>query len=302
MSRIRKIILDNPTLNICACRLFYLIPAVLRNKRDYKKMFGEKLDFDNTETFAAEMIKRMSGSTYRDDLYIYTDKYLVREYIAQKLGEEYLVPLIGVYDSPKEIKWNELKDGTLLKTNNGSRFNIEYDSDNRKSYYRFLLKNWLKLDYSKFAGEMQYKRIEPKIIAEENIAKNKQKLREYSCYVFNNKVDFVFYHDGSGVKSELYKNKEKVDFTFNKHCKEAEAELSDFDEVIRCAEKVSKPFGFVRADFMVYEHRIYFSELTFSPRAGMAIFNPERFNYLYGEKLKNSPIIIKETPKNEKNY
>ena len=261
-------------------------------------MFGDRLDIKNTKTFSAEIIKRMYGIVYKEELYIYADKYLVRDYIAKCIGENYLVPLVGVYNCPREIPWDELEDGVFLKTNNGSRFNVQYNSKTNKSYYRWLLWNWLRIDYSKFAGESQYKKIKPKIIVEMNVAENAKKLEEYNCYVFNGNTEFVYYHNSEGVKTELYRNKEKVDFVFNKHCKDAEISDVDFFKVIACAEKVSELFGFVRADFFVHEHKVYFNELTFSPRAGMAAFVPDCFNFKYGEMLKRYPIInIKESSK-----
>ena len=297
--RLRKGVLDNPVLNIAFCRLMYLFPPQKRNAKSYKKLFYKNLDYQNTDTFAAELIKRMSGSAYRDRLYQYADKYLVREYVSSAAGKDLLVPLIGVYDKVSDIPWDKLSDGVIIKANNGSRFNIVYDSSGNKLYYKWLLNRWLRLDYSFFAGEMQYSRIVPKILIEKNIALGYSLLEEYSCYAFGGKTEFVYYYNSNKEKTELTRSMEKTEFSFNRHSGNTSVNKDDFFRVIDYADMLAEPFGFVRVDFMVSGHRIYFCELTFSPRAGMAAFSPDRYNSIFCEKLKATDIINKKITADE---
>ena len=302
LRKLRILFLDNALLNIFVCKIYYIIPYKLRNRIAYKELFGEKLDFNDRKTFSAELIYRMRSAEYLNDLPYYADKYAVREYVEKNIGKEYLIPLIGAYDKAKDILWDDIPLGSYLKTNNGSRFNLVYETQKKHLFYKIILQQYLTIDYSNFAGEIQYKRIKPKIIIEQNITQEGFVKQEYKCFDFNNKVEFVYLHNDLKQKCIVDSNGNIANFScLRKKCDLIPIDKSIFNNVIELAEKLSAPFGFVRADFISCGNKIYFSELTFSPYAGLSKFHPDEYNYIYGEKLKETNIINKTILDTRKN-
>lgn len=294
LRKLRTIFLGNALLNIFVCKIYCVISYKLRNRIAYRELFGEKLDLNDRKTFSAELIYRMRSDEYLNDLPYYVDKYTVREYVEKNIGKEYLIPLIGVYDKTKDISWDNIPLGSYLKTNNGSRFNLVYKTPEKHLFYEFILQQYLTIDYSHFAGEVQYKRIDPKIIIEQNITQEEFVKLEYKCFVFNNKVEFIHLNNDLKQKCIVDSNGNIANFSYiKKNCDLIKIDKSIFNNVIKLAEKLSAPFGFVRADFISCGNKIYFSELTFSPYAGLSKFHPDEYNYIFGEKLKETNIINK---------
>lgn len=140
----------------------------------YEKRTNQKFDLENPKTFndKIQWMKIYDSTPLKTKL---TNKYLVREWVKEKIGEKYLVKLLGVWDSFNDINFDLLPNKFILKANHGCAMNIVVKnksnlniSDARKEF-----NNWMNKNFAFHTYEFQYLNIKPKIIAEENIYKIK---------------------------------------------------------------------------------------------------------------------------------
>lgn len=225
---------------------------------------------------------------------ICADKYRVKEYIAKEIGEEYVVKLYGVYDDADEIDFSKLPDKFALKVNDSTGYNIVVKDKNKLNIdkTRCQLNNWLQpwrncYNSSFYLG---YKDVEPKIVAEEylDIANNS---KEYKIFCFNGKADFVLIeldYFGKKPKRAFYdRDFVETDFKIGTMPKVSlDKKPENFDKMIELADKLSKPFPFVRADFYDVAGKIYFGELTFYSGGGFSKIYPKEWDKKLGDKLK----------------
>ena len=208
------------------------------------------------------------------------DKYLVREFIKEEIGEMYLPNLIGVYDSVDEINYSLLPEKFVLKINNGSDKNIICRDKSLLNINKTnkLLKKLFKEDYYKYTKEPQYKNIKKKIICEEYLEDSKGALVEYDLHCFSGKVDIIEVHTDRNTE---YKE-DYFDANWNRIHTSGKAKNSNInlerpkflEKLIELAEKLSEDLEYVRVDFNILDERLYFSELTFTPANGTDRFNP----------------------------
>ncbi len=222
------------------------------------------------------------------------DKYRVKDYIAQTIGEEYVVKLYGVYDDADAINFNELPDKFALKVNDNTGFNIIVKDKKKLNIptTRCRLNNWVQpwknCYYASFY--LGYKNVEPKIIAEEYLDIDHNS-KEYKIFCFNGKADFALIeldYFGKEPKRAFYdKNFNEMPFKIGKMPKVSlENKPANFDKMIELAEKLAKPFPFVRVDFYDINGKIYFGELTFYSGGGYSYITPIEWDKKLGDKLK----------------
>lgn len=208
------------------------------------------------------------------------DKYLVREFIKEEIGEKYLPNLIAVYDSVDEIDYNLLPKKFVLKINDGSDKNIICRNKaelNIKKINR-LLKKLFEEDYYKYTKEPQYKNIKKKILCEEYLEDKNGLLVEYDLHCFSGKVFIIEVHTDryTEYKEDFFDINWNIVYTRGKTKNSLfELERPEFlGELIQIAEKLSEELEYVRVDFNAVDDRLYFSELTFTPANGTDRFNP----------------------------
>jgi len=234
------------------------------NKKDIK-YFGEKIQY-----------LKLYGNLekYTD----YADKYKVREYVTEKIGEEYLIPLLGVYNKPEEIDYSILPDKFVLKTNHGCGYNIIVEDKEKININKTnkKLSKWLKEDFSKIRKEYQYKNIDRKIICEKFISDKNSELLDYKFFCFDGKPKFV------SVKTKEWEsffdmNWKNLELYVLLNSKTNEKKISrpeNFEKMIKLATKLSSEFQFVRVDLYNIDGKIYFGELTFTHASGRKAFRP----------------------------
>ena len=157
-------------------------------KLRYKASTGEDLNLDNPKTFNEKIqwLKLYDSTPLKTRL---ADKYLVRDWIKEKIGEEYLVPLIGVWDKFDDIDFDALPKQFALKCNHSSGMNIIVTDKSKMNFAETKEKfdKWLKTNYAFVGGlELHYKNIPPKIIAEKYL-KSDGGLIDYRFYCMNGK-------------------------------------------------------------------------------------------------------------------
>lgn len=262
--------------------------------RLYQNMFGKPLDLKKPRDIN-EKLQYLKLYTYKNNSVITqcSDKYRIREYIHKKGMEKLLPKLYGVYDKPSQIEWDKLPDSFMIKCNHGSGYNIL--CSDKKEIHRdeieHKLKKWLKEDYWKEYGELQYKYIKKKIIIEEYLGKN---IYTYKFYCFNGKPK-VCYISSNGENGEYDKYIDYFDMQWNRlgitlkghdnYPGEIECPKR-LEEMIRTAEKLSEEFPFVRVDLYNINGNIYISELTFIPTGGFMSLEPSKTSEEWGGWLK----------------
>ena len=257
------------------------VPAAI--EFEFFRLFKRFIDYKNPKTFSEKIIIKKSSEEFKK-LAEYADKWKVREYVNSVIGEIYEIPLNAVYDSPDEIDYESIEEGAVMKLNHGSGFNLIYHKKNKKDVQKKIRK-WFFTDFSKYRNEKQYCDIPRKILIEKNIVPNGEVLWEYSFFTFHGIVEFTQIRDNAGHRFEVGRNYEQLPFHLYSYVTEILPKIPEYDQMVSLAEKLASLFEFVRVDFFVVNHKIYFAELTFSPNTGLKKFNPEPYNYLFGEKI-----------------
>lgn len=238
----------------------------------------KKLNLKNPETFN-EKIMWLKLNKYTDNELITScvDKYEVRKYIKESESEEILNDLISVYNTPEEIDFDKLPNQFVLKCNHGAGYNIICKDKSKIDFEKIksILNKWLKEDYWALYSEMQYKNVKRKIICEKYLESNRyQSLEDYKVYCFNGKPKFIMVCIGrnTGKTKYYFLDKNWKIMKINKLGLETPENFKInkpkcIDEMFSYAEKLSKPFKFVRVDFYDCNDKVIFGELTFTPSA-----------------------------------
>lgn len=244
-------------------------------KKWYQKKLGKPLNLENPQTFNEKIqwLKLYDSTPIKTRL---ADKYLVREYIKEKIGEEYLVPLLGVWNSFDEIDFNKLPDKFVLKCNHGSAMNavITNKSSIDKKKLKKKFDEWMRENFGFVKGlQLHYNDIPHKIIAEEYITP----LDDYKFYCYGGKCQHIL-HKYERDKKAVYCNFDReLNCLPLSHKSTTEKIIlpENFDKTLLLAEKLAKDFAFVRVDFYLSQKQIYFSELTFTPSSGANTYTDE---------------------------
>lgn len=294
-NRVQKIIyaLKNPRL----VALHFLSDKFWRKMDDesflkfqYKAWTKKTLHLNPPKTFN----EKIQWLKLYDRKLVYTklvDKYEVRKVIQEKLGEEYLVPLLGVWEKSDEIDFSKLPEQFVLKPTHTSG-NVYICRDKSKideNKIRNMLDQWLKREYFWGNREWPYKNIKPRLIAEEMIDSN---IVDYKFYCFNGEPKMLYLSQGledhsTASISFFDMNLKKLPFgrsDYRPFTTEVE-KPKNFDEMVRIATKLSKGFSFVRIDLYSVKNKVYFSEYTLHPCAGYMPFDPEEYDLKLGEML-----------------
>lgn len=249
----------------------------------YFRVFKKPLNEKEPKTYAERLIVAMRSQEF-EKLAPYVDKWAVREYVHNKIGKEYELPLLAVYESPDQVQYELIPEGAYIKLNHGSGYNIAYHAE-QKEQIQNQVENWYHADFSKIHGEVQYRRIPRKILVEADISCTQGITWEYSFFCFHGRTEFVQIYNKEHQRFEVSRDYEPLPFHLYSTVTPIEPKKEKFDQMRMLAEKLAAPFTFVRVDFLVTDKKIYFSELTFSPGAGLRRFTPDEYNYIFGRKL-----------------
>ena len=264
-------------------------------KRMFKLTMGYKLDLDNPKTYN-EKLQWLKLNYHNPECVVAVDKYLSKQYVADKIGEQYVVPLYGVWDSFDEIDFDSLPEQFVLKTTHDCGGVVVCKGKNsfdKKSAKAFLEKH-LKHEYFYHCREWPYKQVKPRIIAEKFMKDSKNQseegLTDYKFFCFDGEPKAMFIATDRARKDTETKF-DFFDMEFNhlpftnghpnsdKEIKKPEK----FELMIELSKKLSQGFPHVRVDFYESEGNIYFGELTFFHWGGMVPFEPKEWDETFGE-------------------
>ena len=270
------------------------VPDRFYIKMQFRNFIGKELDLDNPKTFN-EKIQWLKLYDRNPNYSKFVDKYEVRKYIAETIGEDHLIPLLGVYNSFDEIDFDQLPDQFVLKPTHTSG-DIFICKDKSKINYPELKKmvnKWMKRKYYFEHREWPYKNIKPRIIAEKfMVDESGYDLKDYKIFCFNGEPKCLFVaserHSESGMKMDFYDMDWNL-MPFERKYPRSGIKIpkpKSFEQMVSFAKLLSMDFPFVRVDFYDINGHLYFGELTFYPGSGLEEFTPEEYDYLLGSWLK----------------
>ena len=266
-------------------------------EQKFIRLLGYFPNFDNPKTFN-EKIHWMNLYNHNPLIPQCKDKYNLKKYITEKLGSEYVVPLIGAWDRVSDIDFDALPNQFVIKINwsDGEKCNFivkdkaSADIDYIKSQLADRIQPWHNAYYKNFAWGS--KNIPPKIIAEEYIEQLDGKLNDYKLYCYNGKHKHTLVCKDRSVKTK-YINMDKdwncfmpsKNSTYEEKCQKPKM----YDKMVAIAEKLSKPFPLCRVDFYEVDDKIYIGEMTFNPNCGYNHYKME-WDLKLGEWIDLSKI------------
>lgn len=267
---------------------------ILTDKRYLKKMYtvvmGKKLNLDDPQTFN----EKLQWLKIHDRKEIYTtmvDKYEAKKYVAGQIGEDYIIPTLGVWERFDDIDFSELPRQFVLKcTHDSGGLVICRDKDTLDvNKARCKIERSMKNNYYWLGREWPYKNVKPRIIAEKYMEdNNNDELTDYKMMCFNGKVKCTFTvsnrSKGESMNVTFYDtNWDKM--PFERHYPAAESTIPkpiSYEEMVKIAEQLSSDIPFARVDFYEIKDKPYFGEITFYPGCGMEEFTPEEWDLTLG--------------------
>lgn len=255
----------------------------------YERSIRHPLDWNNLQTYTEKMqwVKLFDNLPIKTTL---VDKYLARDWVKKKIGEEYVIPLLGVWDCFEEIDFASLPDRFVLKCNHGSGMNIIVKDKKKLDLIdaKIKLTEWLKVNHAFLHGfELQYKNVKPKIIAEKFMEDYQHNFDDYKIHCFDGEPKFISVMSESSTRKTYYDAKwERMDFydKFPASEKELPRPLN-FEKMLEVAKILSQGFKTVRVDLYNVDGKIYFGEMSFTDNAGFLKMRPEEWDMKLGQYL-----------------
>ncbi len=263
----------------------------------FKYRMGYPLNLNNPQTYS----EKLNWLKLYDRNPLYTklvDKYEVKKFVAEKAGEQYIIKTLGIWDKPESIQWDILPRQFVLKTTHGggnSGVIVCKDKDVLdKDLVVKRLNVAMKQNLYKDSREWPYKNVPKRIIAEEFIEDEATKeLRDYKFFCYDGKVEYLF------IGSERQKPGEDVKFDFfdkdfnhlvlkqgHPNSKTLPEKPSQFEKMKEIASKLSVGIPHVRVDLYEANGQVLFGEMTFYHFGGVVPFEPNEWDYKFGECLQ----------------
>lgn len=268
-----------------------------------KNLFKERQDYPLNLLEPKSLNEKLQWLKVNDRKPIYTifaDKFGIREYVKENIGEDLLIPLLYTTKRHQDIRPENLPDEPfILKANHDSGSYIIIRDKTKVDWKKLRVdcRWWMSLNYYWFDREWQYKDIEPRIIVEKLLVDKAGKIpNDYKIHCINGNIEFIYVAvDREGVnKRNIYnKNWEPLPFTWSSKYKNASKQKGEqippppsFNKMKEIAEKVAKLYPYVRVDFYDVDGKLYFGEITQCHGGGFDQIRPIEWDYKYGEMLK----------------
>jgi hypothetical protein len=274
--------------------LSFLFPDKLYLSLLFRCKMGYWIDWKNPKTFS-EKLQWLKLYNRKPEYTTMVDKYEVKEYVAKIIGEEYIIPTLGVWDTPVEINWEELPNQFVLKTTHGGGSTgvvICKDKDTLdKKIAIEKLNRSLKSCIYKSYREWPYKNVRRRIIAEQYMEdRESEDLIDYKFYCFN----------GEPIYCQVIRDrrsKETIDFYdvdwnhmpfvgLNPIVKNGITQVVkpyNLEDMLSICRRVASQIPFVRVDLYSIQRKVYMGEITFYPASGMGVFTPQEWNCKLGK-------------------
>lgn len=245
----------------------------------YKGRMGIALNLDNPTTFN-EKLQWLKLNDRQEKYISWVDKIQAKSNAREILGEEYVVPLISVWERAEDIDFENLPDRCVLKCNHDQGSAVVFlrgQSDTKAIVKHF--KKCLKRNAYAATREWPYKKIQPQILCEEYVA---DEIVDYKIFCFNGKPKFV--NIGQKDLETHISCVSFLDFDWNympfqrsdfPPVRKLPGKPKCFERMLEVSEKLAKGTRFVRIDLFCADDKIYFSEFTLYPTSGLIMFDPK---------------------------
>lgn len=298
-------------------RIYYDLKAYKDKIQNYKKLkekFRRRMKYELNMDHPRSYNEKIQWKKINDRnplLTVTADKYAVRSYIKEALGEELasktLIPLYHVTDNPEDIPFDSLPEKFVVKPNHGSQMHLIVKDKKNISPDQIVqeCKKWLKVQYGLYGHEWAYRNIKKNIIVEKLLETSDGSLPlDYKFYCFNGKCKVI------RVTKNRFGNEINAGY-FDTQWNLLNAGLpgynsynmfdkpSNIADIIDLAEKLSQPFDYVRVDLYNVDSRIYFGELTHYEASGFGRFEPEDFDFKLGEYWTLEPYYWRKFEMNQ---
>ena len=263
----------------------------------YRLCIGKKLDLKHPKTFTEKLqwLKLHNTSELCTQL---VDKYRVREFVKEKIGEQYLIPLLGVWEHFDDIDFDSLPNEFVLKTNHGSGGVITCKDKSKldKEAAKQQLEESLRKNYFWASREYPYRNVPPRIIAEKFMkGEDGNAPVDYKFFCFDGQPKVLFFASERYNDQNLPPKFDYYDMQLNhlpvrsKGHENSANQLKlypEFEEMKRVSSILSDGFPHVRVDLYLVNGQIYFGEMTFHHDGGLVPFIPEEWDLRFGEMIK----------------
>ena len=277
---------------LCITAPMYSDEFFLKSK--FRLIFGKKLNIQTPQSYN-EKLQWLKLYNRRAEYTQMVDKIEVKKYVASKIGWEYIIPTLKVYDSLDEVNFDELPNQFVIKCSHDSGGVVVCKNKNlldKRTTIRKLSKG-LKQNFYYQTREYPYRDVKPRLIAEQYMEdESGYELKDYKIFCFNGKPKLSF------VASDRQKEGEETKFDFydldwnyipviNGHprSKNGIAKPQNYEKMLELASILSEGIPHVRVDFYNINGKIYFGELTFFHWSGFVPFEPEEWDYTFGSYL-----------------
>jgi len=287
------------SINIYSLRNEFLkiLPDSIFLKMRYRSRFGKKLDIKNPQTFS-EKLQWLKLYNRIPEYSIMVDKYAVKQYVADKIGETYVIPTLGVWENFDDVDFGSLPNQFVMKCTHDSgglvickdKEALDIDKAREK------INKSLKRNFYWIAREWPYKNVPKRIIAEKYISDKEKSdsLTDYKFYCFNGKPQYCqvitarFDDERIDFYDMQWKHQEFTGLSkpYKKHASSLSPKPYTFEKMKDFASILSKDIPFVRVDFYEVDGNLYFGEITFFPAGGWGEFDVDEWNYKMGEMIK----------------
>lgn len=305
-------------------RFFGWLPDKMFISLKYRIQMGYFIDWKNPKTFN-EKINWLKIYNRKPEYTTMVDKYAVKEYVANIIGDEYIIPTIGVWNTAEEIEWKKLPNQFVLKTTHGGGgCGVVVCSDihtfDKQAAIEKLTRS-LHSDAYTNLREWPYKNVPRRIIAEKYMAPKASSapkdLEDYKFFCFNGEPVYcqVIRDRNTNETIDFYDMEwnHQVFVGLNPKCRNGIKPVprpTHLEDMIRVCRDLSKGIPFVRVDLYVIDEKEYFGELTFYPASGIGHFTPVDWEKRIGDLLKlpieigggykclirNNMVDVSETP------
>ena len=274
------------------------LPDKLYLRLMFHLKMGYRLNLKNPQTFS-EKLQWLKLYNRKPEYTMMVDKNAVKGYVSSLLGEEYIIPTLGVWDKPENIEWEKLPEQFVLKTTHGGGSNGVVICKDKSTFDRGeaikKLNHSMKQDIYRCLKEWPYKNVPKRIIAEMFIQPDSNNdLPDFKFFCFDGEVKALFIgteRQTGDVKFDYY------DADFNHLDLIQQHPMSgrqlpkpvNFEKMKELASKLSKGIPQVRIDLYNVNGRILFGEMTFYHHGGVVPFHPQRWDYVFGSWI-NLPL------------
>ncbi|MFM0021148.1 ATP-grasp fold amidoligase family protein [Paraburkholderia azotifigens] len=274
-----------------------ILPDTLFLSLLHRKCIGRYPRLARPATFNEKILQR---NLRPDPRYVrLTDKLEVREYVAAKLGEEHLVPLISAPDVFTRAVFDSLPDAFVMKANHGSTF-VELVRDKSETTFerlQELSERWLSTSFYWIARERHYKRIKPRIFFEQLLLDREGRVpADFKVHCFGGHAGrplmyilLITDRFGNHTHGDVFDAQWRhMDVMIGPYTRSAEPppRPDNLEAVLKAATILAEDFDYVRVDLYAPDNRVYFGELTFTPGAGVLPFTPDHIDYEWGQLLE----------------